>query len=68
VYICMMLRFSTSIIHSYRWLCSVTIVVHRSQLLSLVCLHLTLLSLFFFFSDPPTPEIYTLSLHDALPI
>src|SRR5690554_525088 len=23
---------------------------------------------FFFFNDPPTPEIYTLSLHDALPI
>src|SRR5207253_10553561 len=25
-------------------------------------------STFFFFTDPPTPEIYTLSLHDALPI
>src|SRR5262245_64288151 len=24
--------------------------------------------LFFFFADPPTTEIYTLSLHDALPI
>src|SRR5262249_62114619 len=24
--------------------------------------------LFFFFNDPPTPEIYPLSLHDALPI
>src|SRR5439155_24038420 len=24
--------------------------------------------LFFFFTDPPTIEIYTLSLHDALPI
>src|SRR5256885_6157837 len=23
---------------------------------------------FFFFNDPPTTEIYTLSLHDALPI
>src|SRR5256886_17014342 len=23
---------------------------------------------FFFFNDPPTPEIYPLSLHDALPI
>src|SRR5205823_13696691 len=23
---------------------------------------------FFFFNDPPPPEIYTLSLHDALPI
>src|SRR5438445_6329050 len=23
---------------------------------------------FFFFIDPPTPQIYTLSLHDALPI
>src|SRR5690349_23419205 len=25
-------------------------------------------SLFFFFNDPATTEIYTLSLHDALPI
>src|SRR5438105_7455374 len=25
-------------------------------------------SLFFFFNDTPTTEIYTLSLHDALPI
>src|SRR2546422_9220150 len=25
-------------------------------------------SAFFFFNDPATPEIYTLSLHDALPI
>src|SRR5436853_2678072 len=27
-----------------------------------------LLSLIFFFNDTPTTEIYTLSLHDALPI
>src|SRR5438552_18480617 len=27
-----------------------------------------LLRLFFFFNDPATTEIYTLSLHDALPI
>src|SRR5437868_12998741 len=27
-----------------------------------------LYSLFFFFTDPSTTEIYTLSLHDALPI
>src|SRR5690625_6731232 len=26
------------------------------------------LSLFFFFNDAATPEVYTLSLHDALPI
>src|SRR6266542_3914820 len=26
------------------------------------------LTIFFFFNDPPTTEIYTLSLHDALPI
>src|SRR5262249_61714093 len=26
------------------------------------------LCLFFFFNDPATPELYTLSLHDALPI
>src|SRR5438034_4667808 len=29
---------------------------------------LFLCSFFFFFNDPPTTEIYTLSLHDALPI
>src|SRR5438046_10402131 len=28
----------------------------------------SLLSSLFFFNDPPTTEIYTLSLHDALPI
>src|SRR5437899_11386704 len=28
----------------------------------------SLLSSFFFFNDPATTEIYTLSLHDALPI
>src|SRR5690242_21375644 len=31
-------------------------------------LMLSLTSFFFFFNDPATPEIYTLSLHDALPI
>src|SRR5207248_11293424 len=29
---------------------------------------LPVLYFFFFFKDPDTPEIYTLSLHDALPI
>src|SRR5437879_11660250 len=29
---------------------------------------LIFLPFFFFFNDPPTTEIYTLSLHDALPI
>src|SRR5437773_10604073 len=32
-----------------------------------IILH-SLLFLFFFFNDPATTEIYTLSLHDALPI
>src|SRR5438034_8190065 len=31
-------------------------------------LHTPSLCFFFFFNDTPTPEIYTLSLHDALPI
>src|SRR5947199_10368888 len=31
-------------------------------------LHLVFLSQSFFFNHPPTTEIYTLSLHDALPI
>ena len=29
---------------------------------------MSLFFLFFFFNDPATTEIYTLSLHDALPI
>src|SRR5438132_12619847 len=38
--------------------------------LSLAVLRLSILCtlLFFFFNDPATTEIYTLSLHDALPI
>src|SRR5256885_17211289 len=32
------------------------------------CLHVSLLIFFFFFNDTATTEIYTLSLHDALPI
>src|SRR5690606_12306100 len=34
----------------------------------LLLFHLPLLSFFFFFNDTATSEIYTLSLHDALPI
>src|SRR3712207_7157780 len=30
--------------------------------------YLTLVDVFFFFNDPPTPEISPLPLHDALPI
>src|SRR5205823_13168134 len=36
--------------------------------LSLLYTHLHYLSFFFFFNPTATPEIYTLSLHDALPI
>src|SRR3989442_10206087 len=36
--------------------------------LLLFMLHLPLASVFFFFNDTATTEIYTLSLHDALPI
>src|SRR5436305_10446713 len=32
------------------------------------CLFALLLSIFFFFTAPSTADIYTLSLHDALPI
>src|SRR5437667_11745079 len=32
------------------------------------CVHYSLFVLFFFFNDTATTEIYTLSLHDALPI
>src|SRR5437867_11290868 len=37
-------------------------------LLLSVAIHFFSLSFFFFFNDPPTTDIYTLSLHDALPI
>src|SRR5467141_4648365 len=33
-----------------------------------MCLSLLFVFSFFFFNDPATTEIYTLSLHDALPI
>src|SRR5206468_11803360 len=36
--------------------------------LALLSLYSTLHTLFFLFHDPPPTEIYTLSLHDALPI
>src|SRR5438105_6227729 len=41
-----------------------------SLLSTISCLIIStlLLYIFFFFNDPPTTEIYTLSLHDALPI
>src|SRR5256885_1347460 len=38
------------------------------MILSLSQCHYTLISFFFFFNDTATTEIYTLSLHDALPI
>src|SRR5256885_15613287 len=39
-----------------------------SLVLVLIIMILMLLSFFFFFNDTATTEIYTLSLHDALPI
>src|SRR5947209_15208585 len=36
--------------------------------MSFVTYHILVLFLFFFFNDTATTEIYTLSLHDALPI
>src|SRR5258708_34928323 len=41
--------------------------LRTTSLLSFEVMHLTLLSSFFF-NDTATTEIYTLSLHDALPI
>src|SRR5205085_11872075 len=35
---------------------------------SLILRHIQLTIIFFFFNDTPTTDIYTLSLHDALPI
>src|SRR6266699_6823372 len=42
--------------------------LHLSRFSPSVFYSLSLLYFFFFFSDPATTEIYTLSLHDALPI
>src|SRR2546430_17515419 len=45
-----------------RWQWSCFVLVHTAfKLIIVVCL-------FFFFNDTATTEIYTLSLHDALPI
>src|SRR5436305_14469126 len=33
-----------------------------------MCIHVSMSPIFFFFNDTATTEIYTLSLHDALPI
>src|SRR6266498_4675209 len=44
-------------------------VLHSCDLVALFyCFGYILLLFFFFFNDPATTEIYTLSLHDALPI
>src|SRR5689334_23774415 len=40
----------------------------HAHLLSFLARRRSISSLFFFFNDPATTEIYTLSLHDALPI
>src|SRR2546429_2645697 len=47
---------------------TVNIVSLNRRFFSLLFTSLTLTSLFFFFNDTATTEIYTLSLHDALPI
>src|SRR5207247_10191033 len=41
---------------------------HSSAALILFTLHISYFLSSFFFHDTPTSEIYTLSLHDALPI
>src|SRR3989454_44213 len=46
-------------------------IIHLSYMLFCICTYTrypVLLSFFFFFNDTATTEIYTLSLHDALPI
>src|SRR5205823_13240730 len=50
---------------------SLSISHYDDPTVSLSCLyssHSSLISFFFFFNDTATTEIYTLSLHDALPI
>src|SRR5206468_6602325 len=44
-------------------------VAHRTDIIiSIIVIDRVLYTLFFFFNDTATTEIYTLSLHDALPI
>src|SRR5256885_1077314 len=45
-----------------------TYIINYISIFSFVLLHLYLSFFFFFFNDTATTEIYTLSLHDALPI
>src|SRR5260221_11634779 len=47
---------------------SAVIPSHTTFLYSLSLFRSCLISFFFFFNDTATTEIYTLSLHDALPI
>src|SRR5690606_41804914 len=46
----------------------VSIIMSYVELLRLCCCTTTMFIISFFFPDPATTEIYTLSLHDALPI
>src|SRR5205085_10489414 len=55
----------TSLPSQLSYFCSISIPVHS---LSLYLFCSIFFSFFFFFNDTATTEIYTLSLHDALPI
>src|SRR5579872_4589511 len=48
--------------------CSSTIIISRFLIPSCLLRMAWVLMIFFFFNDTATTEIYTLSLHDALPI
>src|SRR5256885_15634418 len=51
------------------YICELHLIIYLSLIfLFFYMLYLTLLFFFFFFNDTATTEIYTLSLHDALPI
>src|SRR5262249_59148679 len=45
-----------------------SLVITRSMFSFLLIIHVSPIFFFFFFNDTATTEIYTLSLHDALPI
>src|SRR2546429_9555051 len=47
---------------------SSTIFIHRTLICVLLLTRCSYFFFFFFFNDTATTEIYTLSLHDALPI
>src|SRR5258708_26276303 len=71
IYYVLLHLLSVCILYSFLSLFSVVslrVLLHPSFFFLFLILFFLLISFFFFFNDTATTEIYTLSLHDALPI